>query len=131
MECSICGCGIIENQELQLCASCNRDHRKAQHQATKSKVATPVNKVSPKRAEQNKEYLKLRKEYLDLYPVCEVPECNLKAVDIHHQRGRSGDMLTNVSYFMAVCRKHHIEIENNPNWAKEQGFSFKRITEVK
>jgi hypothetical protein len=130
LECIECGNPRIENRDLGLCASCSAAMRKAHRQATKVKVVTPIKKVSQQQRVKNIEYLKVRQEYLALYPVCEVPECDLKATDIHHQKGKvTTELLMDVNYFMAVCRKHHTIIENNPNWAKENGFSFKRITE--
>jgi hypothetical protein len=120
----------VENRDTGLCASCGSLQRKLQRQTAKTKVVHPIKKVSQKQAIKNIEYLKVRREYLELYPVCEVPECNLKSTDIHHQKGKSTDeLLMDVDYFMAVCRKHHTVIENNPNWAKEEGHSFKRLTE--
>jgi hypothetical protein len=84
--------------------------------------------VTAKRAQQNQEYLKLRAEYLTLYPVCEVEDCHLKATEIHHQRGRENDKLLDTNYFMAVCHKHHGEITEHSNEAKEKGYSVNRTT---
>jgi hypothetical protein len=123
-------CGKRAEGNTGLCASCNRAARKMEEQSKKVKVVIPIKKVSQQQRIKNIEYLKVRQEYLALYPVCEVPECDLKATDIHHQKGKATvELLMDVNYFMAVCRKHHTVIENNPNWAKEEGYSFKRITE--
>jgi hypothetical protein len=108
------------------CASCNAIERKAERQANRVKVIAPVNKVSPKRAGQVAEYVKLKREYLALYPVCEVPECHERSIEVHHQRGKEGDRLTDVNYFMAVCRPHHDEFTENSKEAIEKGFSHKR-----
>src|SRR5688572_23204983 len=106
-EIKYCWCGTIAEGTTEQCASHNAADRKQERQANKMKVVTPVKKVSQKRAVQNIEYLKIRREYLELYPVCEVPECDLKAVDIHHQKGRQEELLLESKYFMSVCRKHH------------------------
>lgn len=108
------------------CASCNHAARKAEKQAKKFSIAQPVKKITAKRAGQNQEYFKLRKEYLELYPVCEVPECNLKATEIHHQRGRENERLLDTNYFMAVCHKHHGEFHSNSKEAREKGYSVLR-----
>lgn len=55
------------------------------------------------------------------HPVCEV--CGLEpSVDLHHKKGRSGDLLFDTKFFMAVSRKCHDRIHQNPKWAKESGF---------
>lgn len=110
------------------CATHNAEDRKAERQSKKVKVVVPIKKVTAKRAAQNVEYLKLRKEYLALYPVCEVPECNIKAVDIHHQKGKENDLLLDTNYFMSVCRGHHIQFTEHSKDAIEKGYSFLRST---
>jgi hypothetical protein len=126
LECIKCGSDRVENKDLKLCASCNAARRKAERQANKVKVVQPANKVSPKRAGQIAEYVKLKREYIALYPVCEVPECDLKAVEIHHQRGKEGERLTDVNYFMSVCRKHHEEMTEHSKDAIDKGYSHLR-----
>jgi hypothetical protein len=126
MTCVNCDSPKIENRELQLCGSCAAAIRKAERQANKVKIVTSPNKVSPKRAGQIAEYVKLKREYLALYPVCEVPECNIKAVEIHHQQGKEGERLTDVNLFMSVCRSHHIEFTEHSKEAIEKGYSKER-----
>lgn len=108
---------------------------------------TPIRRVSKKRAKENREYSKLRKEWLELHPYCQatiklygldeeevirwgglvlatlnrheivVP----RATEIHHVGRRRGAMLCDVSKFMAVCRDMHLRIHAEPSWAKENG----------
>lgn len=117
---------LVENKDIGLCASCSRAARKAEKMISNFKVVKPVEKVSEKRAGELVEYAKLRKEYLQLYPVCEVDECNLKSVEIHHQRGRENDRLLDTAYFLAVCHKHHVDIHDDTVDAKEKGYSVTR-----
>ena len=49
-------------------------------------------------------------------------------LDIHHMRGKIGDLLTNTKYFLPVCRACHEFIESNPEIAKDLGFSKDRLT---
>jgi hypothetical protein len=126
MECIECRNPKVENRDLQLCATCNAATRKLEREAAKVKVIVPVKKITQKRAGQMVEYMKLKREYLALYPVCEVPECNIKAVDIHHQKGRENDMLLNSDFYMAVCRKHHVYYTENSREAIDQGISKSR-----
>lgn len=124
------GCENMVEGRTEGCASCNHALRKAERQAMKVRVAKPVAKVSDKRAEQLKEYYKLRREYLELYPACEVEECNLKAVEIHHQRGKEGERLLDTNFFMSVCRKHHEEITEHSKEAVEKGHSVLRNAKI-
>jgi 5-methylcytosine-specific restriction endonuclease McrA len=79
----------------------------------KDKKRKKIRPLSVKRAEQNKEYLLLRKLYLQEHNYCEMklPGCTNLANDLHHKNGRTGNLLTDISNFMAVCRschsKHH------------------------
>lgn len=44
------------------------------------------------------------------------------STEIHHRKGRIGEMLNNTKYWMAVCREAHAEIHNNPKEAYSKGF---------
>jgi hypothetical protein len=92
------------------------------------KAQRPIPKVSKKRAKENTEYSKVRKIYLEHFPVCEVWNCGNKSTEIHHMRGRVGSLLIDVNHFLAVCEACHKYIENNPLWAKEHGYSESRLT---
>ncbi len=80
---------------------------------------------SKKRKKQVREYKKIKIQFLEDNPLCEV--CGGRASDLHHKLGRMGDMLTEVKYFLSVCREDHIKIELNPKWAKEKGYSLNRL----
>ena len=82
---------------------------------------------SVKRKAEEKLYLKKKKEYLTAHIRCEVKGCNHVSIDLHHRKGRVGKLLYDEKYFMAVCRKHHTEIETNPKEAKEKGYSLSRL----
>jgi len=76
--------------------------------------------VSNSRKEKNKEYAKVRKEYLQkVNGMCEV--CGGQATDIHHKSKRGKNLCVS-STFMAVCRPCHTRIETNRAWAKERGY---------
>jgi hypothetical protein len=42
-------------------------------------------------------------------------------------KGRIGNLLTDTSHFLAVCRQCHSWIEEHPTEAKELGFSKSRL----
>lgn len=84
-----------------------------------------IKKVSIKRNIENLEYVKVRLDYLNEHSKCEV--CEGSATEIHHKKGRRGNMLTNTEHFLAVCRPCHNRIENNREWAYEQGYLERRL----
>jgi len=91
----------------------------------KKRVA--IRKLSVKREKENKEYLKLRAEYLAENTICEVKGCLSRSTDCHHRAGRTCRLLTDKNYFMAVCRKCHTKIEMEVEWSKKMGYSLNRI----
>lgn len=88
-----------------------------------------MRKFSKKRAAQNREYLKVRYAYLMTSDHCaaRVTGCTLTATQIHHKRGRIGELLCDTSYFLPVCMNCHEWIEKHPQLAKELGFSESRL----
>jgi hypothetical protein len=81
--------------------------------------------VSKKRAKQNRLYTRIRKDYLEKKPMCEV--CNSRlAEQIHHKRGRFGDRLTDAGYFLGVCFICHDKIHKNPAWAYSEAHMIQR-----
>lgn len=75
---------------------------------------------SDKRAKQEREYAKKRKEYAEKNPLCEI--CGKVANDLHHKGRRLGDMLTDESTYMSVCRPCHKMIHDNEKEARKQGY---------
>jgi hypothetical protein len=45
-------------------------------------------------------------------------------------KGRSGELLMDSRFFVAVCRNCHEWIENHPVEAKELGYSISRLAKV-
>lgn len=82
---------------------------------------------SKKRAEQEKEYQRLRKEWL---PGKKDPENGKPAETVHHMKGRIGKLLTDTRYWLGVTMETHIKIENNPEWAYEKGYSLLRTAKI-
>lgn len=88
---------------------------------------------SVKRAKQEREYLKIRDKFLLDNPTCEphsqiwVTRMCAWSTEVHHKKGRIGDLLTDVTFFLPVCRECHQWIEDNPKLAKEKGYSLSRL----
>jgi hypothetical protein len=121
------GCGRrVENRDTKTCATCAQEQRRQDRTSAKEK--TQVKKVSTKRANQNQVYARLRDEYLNVYRVCEVVECNNRSNQVHHMAGREGDKLTDTNNFLAVCPDCHRKITEDSAWAIEQGYSILRST---
>ena len=84
---------------------------------------------TPKRAKQEREYKKLAIVHLNDNPVCEagLDCCSYNSEQIHHKKGRIGNLLTDVRYFLAVCFACPHWIELNPKEAFKRGFSVSRL----
>lgn len=94
-----------------------------------AKAYKPIAPRSAKRAKQEREYLKLRTEFLNEHSLCQAKLpgiCTVHSTDVHHMKGRIGSLLTDVDNFLSVCRSCHNWIELHPIEAKELGFSKNR-----
>lgn len=100
---------------------------KSNKTAQEPKKAKPIAKVSSKQLDRLKAYKKVRDKFLKENLYCEYPNCNSMEVQLHHGRGRCGDLLTDVTHFHALCDTHHRLIELEPNLAKELGLSGNRL----
>ena len=87
----------------------------------------PIKKVSDKRKIQNAKYLVLRIEFLGRPENQKCPITGKPTTDVHHMKGRIGDLLLDTRYWVALSREGHKYVEENPEWAKENGFSLNRL----
>lgn len=93
--------------------------------------------VSKKRQGEMDKYSKLREAFLFAKPFCEaqissynernISHCTGKSTDVHHKSGRIGENYLKIGTWLAVCRNCHQWIEENPEEAKELGFSESRL----
>lgn len=137
-----CECGnVIENHDTGLCSSCGiaarkdakdkikltkqQERKKAQRLAGLKEKRTPIKPASDKRADQLALYRMKRRPFLNLWK-CQVRGCNYNATEIHHMKGREGDLLLDTRFWLAVCRPHHRYITDNPKEAIENGYSISR-----
>ena len=90
-------------------------------------VLKRINNVSSKKLLELAKYRIVRDQYLKDHPVCEFYTCDCREVELHHGKGRTGDLLSNTDYFKSLCREHHRWVEENPVEAKELGLSFNRL----
>jgi ribosomal protein L37E len=97
------------------------------------KIINPpfIKRKSDKKANQDKEYLKLRDRYLDAHPFCEInlDGCTLKSTGIHHMKGR-GKYYLDINYFRAICSHCHFIITENSKEAIKNGHSKSRLWKI-
>lgn len=88
-----------------------------------------MRQISKKQSANLRIYKKVREIYLNDNPNCEakLQGCSYEATEIHHKKGRVGNLLQDDFYFLAVCRCCHVWIEENPVKAKELGLSLSRL----
>lgn len=91
-----------------------------------SKKRAAVKPVSDKRKIAQREYTKLRAEFLLANPRCQVlrPEgrCPHPATELHHRAGRYANYL-NVSTFLGTCQACHHDIhEARQAWSRLMGY---------
>lgn len=89
-----------------------------------------IKKISDKRKEEQKIYSANRKIFLQNNSICQAGIrfiCTYKSVDIHHKKGRLGNLFLDEQFWLPLCRECHLYIENNPLIARELGFSISRL----
>lgn len=87
------------------------------------KPRKPIARVSARMKERLKEYAKVKRKFLRDNPTCMAPDCERKATDLHHSRGRAAALLTDVRFFKALCRYHHLQVHESPRWAMATGLT--------
>lgn len=87
----------------------------------------PIKQVSSKQQKRLTEYNKVATEYKKSNPICE--RCLIaETSDIHHRKGRVGELLSDSKWFMAVCRPCHNWIEVHPEESRRLGYSLSRLS---
>jgi hypothetical protein len=95
--------------------------------AKKPKKAMP--KVTKKRNQLNRQYMKLREAFLKKHYWCQFHIAEklyaTPATEIHHKKGR-GKFLLDTSTWMAVSSRAHKEIHENTKYSYEKGYMLLR-----
>lgn len=91
-------------------------------------IYKPPNKISPKRKIENLKYAAQRIIFLGKPENRICPITGKETTEVHHKKGRTGSLFLDERYWLAVSREGHIQIENNPEWAKEKGYSLDRLS---
>lgn len=115
---------------------CQNCWRKKTEELTKSSPEakpTKQNGISPrslKRSKEEKLYQAKRIIFLSKHPVCKMKIenlCTIKATDIQHLKGRTGELLLDENFWMPACRGCHSYADTHPQEAFENGWALKRI----
>lgn len=86
----------------------------------------PMRRASKQRAAEYATYRSLKNYFLSQRSYCEMPSetgaptCLRTATQVHHIKGRSGALLCDTRWFMAVCQECHDYIENHKKWARQK-----------
>jgi hypothetical protein len=119
IQCSNCGCWPKGN----VCHICNTKAVEVKDKPRYKKIR----RRRPEREKEERKYSVKAKVFLMLNPRCGVfPE--LRSNQVHHKKGRSGKMLLEEKYFMAVSQAGHDWIRDNAAEALEKGYVIKRST---
>lgn len=112
-----------------MCQSCYWSDNKKKNEGKQKTIKEfkPIPKISQKRKIENAKYIVLRIEFLEKKENSICPVTGEKTTEIHHKKGRVGSLFLNTKFWLGVSRKGHLKIENNPEWAKENGFSENRL----
>lgn len=94
----------------------------------------PIKKVSNKRKVENREYSKLRKQFLSENQICFIEWCTKIADTIEHTKGRKGyaddwarqnkiSLLLDKRFWKPCCLEHNLELETNIELSKKYQLS--------
>ena len=87
-----------------------------------------IPQISKKRQVEQLKYSVLRIEFLGKSENKVCPITGLETTDVHHKKGRVGDLYLDTKYWVALSREGHKFVEENPIWAKENGYSLNRLS---
>lgn len=122
---------IWKNHEgKRFCRDCWIRHSQNKPVLTKNSFQSfpKINNKSQKKSKEDAVYSTLRKDFLLLKPTCEakLEGCSIRSTDVHHRKGRGKYYLVTTTW-LSACRSCHDYIENNPDQAKQMGFSESRL----
>ena len=114
----------------KMCQSCYWSDNKKKNEGKQKTIKEfkPIPKISQKRKIENAKYIVLRIEFLGKKENSICPVTGKKTTEIHHKKGRVGSLFLDIRYWLAVSREGHKKIEENPEWAKKEGYSLSRLS---
>lgn len=109
----------------KVCRACYQS--KCAKKPTAKRIPIPAR--SPKRKKEEVIYTKLRRDFLDKYPICGMNilnRCTVNATEIQHLKGR-GEYYLDTSTWMSACHSCHAYATDHPKEAIENGWAKKRL----
>lgn len=105
---------------------------------SKRKIYKAPRRVGKKQAVINSKYTVARLGFLGMNDNQICPIKGTLTTDVHHKMGRVGfadewarlnniPLILDTRFWIALSREGHIQVEENPNWAKENGYSLNRL----
>jgi hypothetical protein len=97
---------------------------------SKPRIA-PIRKKSKKQISRDSKYMKIRNQFLSENEYCLGKintDCTYLATEVHHGKGKIGELYFDTKFFIPLCPSCHRYIEVHPVEAKKLGFSFDRLT---
>lgn len=133
MRCLNCNQKFVPKVFLQkFCEDQECISAKLEYQANKmsgaKKPQKPIKKVSDKRSVENLQYSADRIVFLGKPENKICPITKKPTTDVHHKKGRVGSLFLDQRYWVALSREGHKYVEENPEWAKTNGFSLNRLS---
>ena len=95
---------------------------------TPMKRGKRVNPRSEKMTEAMEAYKPLRDLFLMRHRECQVRArgCTRWTQDLHHRKGRLGELLLDEAWFAACCRSCHSYVHEHGEWARKNGWLVPR-----
>jgi hypothetical protein len=125
-----CKCGTVFKVYKTTDKYCSYDCQKKYGKPANLQLK-PLYKIpqkSKKRIIEEAKYSVLRIEFLSKIENKICPITQKPTTDIHHKKGRLGSLLLDTRYWVALSREGHRFVEENPIWAKENGYSLNRLS---
>ena len=128
-KCKVSGHEWKQYNSLQKCPCTDCvSERVEKEKAKPPKIKAKIKPVSDKRKKEDALYQLERVLFLRQPENQKCPITGKPTTDVHHMKGRIGDLLLNKKYWIALSREGHKYVEENPEWAKENGYSLNRLT---
>ena len=109
------------------CRIAETEYQSEKMAKTINKPLKPIAKVSDKRKIENLKYTAQRIIFLGKKENKKCPITGKPTTDVHHKKGRVGSLFLE-RYWVALSREGHKFVEENPEWAKENGYSLNRLS---
>lgn len=116
----------------------NRRKNALKNAGKPKKPQKPIPKKSKKKTVEDLQYSVLRIEFLGKPENQKCPITGQQTTDVHHKKGRVGfadqwardnniSLTLDTRFWVALSRDGHRYVEDNPEWAKENGYSLSRL----